>query len=100
MKALVVGLGAIGQRHARNLRALLGDELELSALRSRRDGRVVTDGLAVGDGHAEDDCNGGVFTDIGAALDNSPDIVLVCNPTRMHVPVAYAAVRAVRPSGA
>ena len=94
MKALVVGLGAIGQRHARNLRALLGDELELSALRSRRDTRVVTDGLAVGAGHAEDDCNGGVFTDIGAALAAGPDIVLVCNPTRLHVPVAYAAVRA------
>ena len=93
MKALVVGLGAIGQRHARNLRTLLGDDLELSALRSRRDGRVVTDGLAIGAGHPEDDCNAGVFTDLGAALAARPDIVLVCNPTGMHLPVAFAAVQ-------
>ena len=53
-----VGVGGFG-----------GDELELSALRSQRDGRVVTDGLAIGNGHAEDDCNGGVFTDIGAFID-------------------------------
>ena len=94
VRALVAGLGAIGQRHARNLRALLGDELELAALRSRRCGRVVTDSLRVVEGHPEDDCNGGVFTDVDDALAWRPDIVFVCTPSRAHVPLALAAVRA------
>ena len=31
MKVLFVGLGAIGQRHLRNLRAILGEEVEFLA---------------------------------------------------------------------
>ena len=95
MRALVVGLGAIGQRHARNLRTLLGDDLELSALRSGRGGGVVvTERLTIGEGRPEDDCNGGVFTNLDDALAPAPDAVFVCNPTRLHVPVALAAINA------
>ncbi len=32
---LMVGLGSIGQRHARNLRALLGDQVDILAYRQR-----------------------------------------------------------------
>src|SRR5439155_7560394 len=32
MRVLIVGLGSIGQRHVRNLRALLGDQIELLAV--------------------------------------------------------------------
>lgn len=92
MRALVVGLGAIGQRHARNLRMLLGDDLELSALRSRRRSQVVSDDLGVVEGDPEADCNGGVFSDLDDALRQKPDMVFVCNPTRLHVPVAMAAI--------
>ena len=94
VKALVVGLGAIGQRHARNLRQLLGDELELSAMRSRTGGVVVGDDLTASMGRPDADCDGGVFTDLEEALDQRPDLVLVCNPTSMHLPVARAAVDA------
>ncbi|HVM67010.1 MAG TPA: Gfo/Idh/MocA family oxidoreductase [Acidimicrobiales bacterium] len=93
-RALVVGLGSIGQRHARNLRALLGSDLVLSALRSSRRDRIVTDGLEGGPGDPERDCDGGVFTDLQRALAERPDIVLVCNPTRFHIEVARAAVDA------
>jgi len=31
MKILIIGLGSIGQRHLRNLRALLGDDVEILA---------------------------------------------------------------------
>jgi predicted dehydrogenase len=93
-KALVVGLGSIGQRHARNLRALLGDDLVLSALRSGHRDRIVTDGLEGATGDPERDFDGGVFTDLERALAERPDIVLVCNPTRFHVAVARAAVDA------
>jgi predicted dehydrogenase len=93
-RALVVGLGAIGQRHARNLRALLGDDLVLSALRSRRHNTVIADGLVTGQGTPEDDCNGGVFTDLDAALSQRPDLVFICTPSNMHVETAIAAVEA------
>jgi predicted dehydrogenase len=93
-RALVVGLGSIGQRHARNLRALLGDDLVLSALRSRRQRGIVSDALEQCAGDPEDGCDGGVFDDLARALATGPDIVLVCNPTRFHVPVARAAVEA------
>jgi predicted dehydrogenase len=93
-RALVVGLGAIGQRHARNLRAQLGDQLELSALRSRRSSPVIADGLVVATGTPEDDFNGGVFTDLETALDGHPDLVFICTPSNMHIDVARASVEA------
>ncbi len=45
MRILIVGLGAIGQRHVRNLRALLGDGVELVAVRARGLTHVLSDTL-------------------------------------------------------
>ena len=45
MKALVIGLGGIGQRHVRNLRTVLGDGVEILAWRVRRLSHVVTPAL-------------------------------------------------------
>ena len=47
MKALFVGLGAIGQRHLRNLRRLRGDAIDIMAWRARGLTHVVTDQLAI-----------------------------------------------------
>jgi hypothetical protein len=47
MRVLIVGLGSIGQRHVRNLRALLGDRLELLAVRVRGLNHVLTDAMKV-----------------------------------------------------
>lgn len=73
MRALIVGLGSIGQRHARNLRTLLGDDVELLALRARS--RTEVSGVRA-------------ITSIDDALAARPDIAFICNPTRLHVPVA------------
>jgi predicted dehydrogenase len=94
VRALVVGLGSIGQRHARNLRSILGDDLTLFALRSRRGGCIVTDQLVSADGDPEADCDGGIFTDLDQALASGPDIVVVSNPTSLHAEIVDAAVRA------
>lgn len=94
LRALVVGLGSIGQRHARNLRTILGDELVLSALRSRRSSPVVSDQLSSIAGNPESDCDGGVFVELAAALAARPDVVIVSNPTSLHLEVASAAVLA------
>jgi predicted dehydrogenase len=95
MKLLVVGLGGIGQRHVRNVRALLGPAPEILAYRVRRGSPTLTDNLDVEpSGRVEDKYNLKVFDDLDAALREGPDAVLVCNPSALHMPVALQAARA------
>lgn len=95
MKILMVGLGGIGQRHLRNLRALLGGEVAILAYRVRGLSRVITPTLQADDeGDVEQKYNVRVFTELDAALAEKPDIAFICNPSSMHVPVALACVRA------
>lgn len=81
MKALVVGAGSIGLRHIGNLRALGVEQVAVfdadPAACARAAGRG---GVAVGS--------------LAAGLDASPDIVLVCTPTHLHLGVARAALAA------
>ena len=95
MRILIAGLGAIGQRHARNLRAILGSELELLALRRRRLRHVVTERLERDDTRDVEQALGAqVFTDLDAALAAKPDAVAVCTPSSQHLDVAQAAAEA------
>ena len=55
MRILMVGLGGIGQRHVRNLRALLGEGAEIIAWRVRRLSHVVTPTLRSDDSLDADD---------------------------------------------
>jgi predicted dehydrogenase len=93
MKVLFVGLGGIGQRHLRNLRRVLGDALDPIAYRVRRDSPTLTDTLEVEPGVdlMEKYAVRG-FADLSPALDESPDLVVVSNPSSMHVETARAAV--------
>ena len=95
MKALMVGLGSIGQRHLRNLRALRGSETEVLAYRVRGRPFVLTDRLEVAAGrNVEREYGLTVFDDLEEALAQAPDVTFVCNPTSLHVPVALAAAGA------
>ena len=93
-RVLIVGLGSIGRRHAENLRTLLGSDLSLSALRSRRQvtstksepSPLVIDPKSQFDGE--------VFYDLDEALAARPEIVIVANPTSLHLAIASAAVKA------
>ena len=95
MKLLIVGLGAIGQRHVRNLRALLGDSVELLAARSRGLSHVLNDAMTV-------EAREGLCEKYGiracATLDDAlahrPDVAFVCNPTSLHIGTALAVARA------
>lgn len=92
MKILIVGLGSVGQRHARNLRALLGDRVELHAFRARGLQHVITPTLAIEPGTDVAAKYGfRVHRALDEALDQKPDAVFVTNPNSMHVPVAIAA---------
>jgi predicted dehydrogenase len=95
MKLLIVGLGAIGQRHVRNLRALLGDSVEILAARSRGLSHVLNDAMTVEarDGLCE---KYGIraFAALDDALVHKPDVAFVCNPTSLHIGTALALARA------
>jgi predicted dehydrogenase len=94
MKVLIVGLGGIGQRHARNLRRLLGDGLTLGAVRQRGLKHVILDHLQVLPGEDVERWYGiRHFDDLEMGLADRPDVVFVTNPTSLHVPVALAAAR-------
>ncbi len=95
MKILMVGLGGIGQRHVRNIRALMGVKAEILAYRTRNRAQVLTDQLGVESGTNLADKYGiSVYTDFGQALDQEPDVVFVCNPSSLHMPIALQAAQA------
>ena len=95
MRILIAGLGAIGQRHARNLRALYGDSLELLALRRRHLPHVVTDDLQrVDSRNVEAELDVTVFTSIDEALAARPEAVFVCTPSSQHLELAQRAAEA------
>lgn len=95
MRILIAGLGAIGQRHARNLRALIGADLELLAFRQRRLPFTVTERLERDDSRAvEAELGARVYTDLDEALAVRPNAVFVCTPSSLHLGVAQRAAEA------
>ena len=89
MRVLMVGLGGIGQRHLRNLRTLLGDQVEVLAWRTRGLSHVFTDTLMIEpDAELESRYNIQTFSKLDEALSQRPDAVFVTNPSSLHVPVA------------
>jgi predicted dehydrogenase len=81
LRALVVGLGSIGRRHARNWAALGLGPVAVC----RQSGSMQPEPLGV---------DAREFTDLDQALDDRPDVVLVTNPTSLHVHTACKAVQA------
>ena len=95
MRVLIAGLGAIGQRHARNLHKLYGADLELLAYRRRRLPFVITESLERDDSrNVEDDLGVSVFEDLDEALAAKPNAVFVCTPSSHHVAIAQRAADA------
>jgi predicted dehydrogenase len=95
MRVLFVGLGSVGQRHLRNLRALKGNAVEVIAWRARGVNQVVTDDMDIEEGaDLVSRYNYREVPSLAAGLAEQPDSTFVCNPTSMHVPVALAALRA------
>jgi len=91
MKILIAGLGGIGQRHARNLRTILGDDLELIAWRVRRLSRVITPTLQADETRdVEAEYKIKTFDRLPDALAEKPGAAFICNPTSLHVETAKA----------
>jgi predicted dehydrogenase len=95
MKFLIIGLGGIGQRHTRNLRALLGDSVEIIAYRTRRLSQVITPTMgADNERNVEDVYTILSFDDLDAALADKPDAAFICNPSSLHVAVTRKCLEA------
>lgn len=91
----MIGLGGIGQRHLRNLKRLLGDDLEVVAWRQLGRQHVLTDTLGVDPGVRLDELYAITeFSDLDAALRTRPDVAFISNPSSLHLPAALAAARA------
>ena len=78
MKFMIAGLGSIGRRHLRNLKALGEEDILLyrsgrSTLQDDELERYITE------------------TELDAALALKPDAVIVSNPTALHLDVAIPA---------
>lgn len=95
MKVLFAGLGGVGQRHLRNLRALRGDDVEVLAFRQRGLSRTLTNTLGVeADVDLEAKYRVRTFRELDAALAEKPSAVFITNPSSLHVPIALAAAKA------
>ena len=80
MRFLVVGLGSIGERHIRNLKSLGFDDF-LVYREKNRPPRTL------------DRSDFKTFHSLSAAIDQAPDVMLVTNPTHLHVPIAIEGAR-------
>jgi predicted dehydrogenase len=81
MKFLIAGLGSIGRRHLRNLRALGQENIILY-----RTHQATLPNAELG--------NLPTFTELSLALEEKPDGVIIANPTALHLDVAIAAAKA------
>ena len=79
---LICGYGSIGRRHYQNLRRLGCADIRLLRTSSPRKGRFDTPDRVR------------TYGDLDAALADSPAVVIVANPTSMHVDTARAALAA------
>lgn len=94
-RILVAGLGSVGQRHVRNLRALMGETIEILAYRARGGGPVLADdGAVIPATTVEERYSIRSFTSLDDALACEPEAAIVANPNSEHLAVARAAVRA------
>ncbi|MBI1778334.1 MAG: Gfo/Idh/MocA family oxidoreductase [Proteobacteria bacterium] len=95
MRILLCGFGSIGQRHARILKRVLGDEAELGAFRARKRNLVINDDLSIVEG-VDPAVHWGIrtFDRLEAALDWRPRAVFVTNPISMHVETAKRVLEA------
>ncbi len=78
---VIIGSGSIGMRHAGSLRALL----PAATISFLREGERARAGGAL-------DPEYGLFTSLDAALASRPDLLVIANPSSMHLPYLLAAI--------
>lgn len=82
-RVLIVGVGSIGERHTRCFAATGRARVSICELNADLR-RTVTERYAISES----------FADLESGLASRPEVVVVCTPAHLHVPMALAAVRA------
>lgn len=80
MKILVIGCGSIGERHIKNLNNLYDSEILICDKDSKRLQLI------------KEKYNLSTYGNIGEALSQKPDLVLVCTPPNLHIQMAMKAI--------
>ncbi len=94
MNALFIGLGSSGQRHLRNLRSIVGSDLEVAAYRTRRQQIVLTDQQQVAENEIlEEKYAITCFGKLEEALAWEPEMAFICNPNNLHLSCAMDAAK-------
>jgi len=94
-KVLLTGLGSVGQRHARCLRKLYGNDVEIFAYRSRGLEQVISDkmeiepNVSLAEKYVIKE-----YRNLDAVLNIGMDAVFVTNPPDLHIETARRAVKA------
>lgn len=82
-RVLVVGVGSIGERHVRCFAATGRARLSVCEVNDELR-TAVAERYSVAE----------AFADLDAALGSRPDVVVICTPAHLHVPMTLAAARA------
>jgi len=91
MKALFVGLGAVGQRHLRNLLTLQPNSQILS-FREKGNLNIISNNLEIEPNeNLEEKFHIRTFRSLDEAFKEKPNITFVCNPSSLHIGVAKKA---------
>ncbi|MBA4349523.1 MAG: gfo/Idh/MocA family oxidoreductase [Thermodesulfovibrio sp.] len=95
MKVLFIGLGSIGQRHMRAVKAKFGENVTVFAYRVRDLRKTISSDMSADEGtDFIKKYSVEVFTDLNRALAQSPDVAFICNPTSGHISSCLAVVAA------
>lgn len=94
-KVLFVGLGGIGQRHLRNLKAIKGEKVQVFAYRRKNAKFVLDNRLEIVENselneHFEITC----VNSLQEAFQQGIKTVFICNPTSMHKDVLLQSLKA------
>ncbi len=82
-RVLIVGVGSIGERHARCFAATGRAAVSICEVNAELRW-IVADRYSIAE----------TFADLDAGLASRPEVVVICTPAHRHVPMALAAVRA------
>lgn len=95
MKILMIGLGSIGQRHLRNIRRILGNDVEIIAFRQRGLPRTFSDDMKIRENITlEEEFSITSFSNLDEALETKPNVAFITNITAKHIECAIKAANA------
>jgi predicted dehydrogenase len=93
-RILFIGLGGAGQRHLRIFKSLLPEEVRYTAYRTlSKTPLLAPDFVTIEGDTLENYYNLTLFESLERALDAKPDIVVIANPTALHVNTAIEAAK-------